>query len=88
MVALVGVNELKWPKICCNPSLGLATKTRTCKSVRQEGGLRDTSYIPESAGECERMNPHTPKVTPSWGIGVPMESRIFKEQLQIRWKIF
>jgi hypothetical protein len=28
------------------------------------------------------MNPHTPKWAPISGIGVPMDSRIFKEQLQ------
>jgi hypothetical protein len=28
------------------------------------------------------MNPHTPKATPTWGIRVPMDSQIFREQLQ------
>jgi hypothetical protein len=28
------------------------------------------------------MSPHTPKWTPTWGVGVLMESRIFKEQLK------
>ncbi len=41
------MNEFKWVKICCNLSFGLTTKARACKSVRQEGGPRDTSYIPE-----------------------------------------
>jgi len=35
-----------------------------------------------SAGECERMNPHTPKAIPTWGVGVSKDSQIFKEQLQ------
>jgi len=46
---------------CRNPSLGLATKARACKSAGQKGGLGSTSYIPGSARECERMSPHTPK---------------------------
>jgi hypothetical protein len=49
-------------KVCCyNPSLGLATKARVCKGARQEGSPRVTSHAPESVGECEGMNPHTPK---------------------------
>jgi len=32
--------------------------------------------------KCEGMNPQTPKATPTMGDGVPMESRIFKGQLQ------
>jgi hypothetical protein len=66
---------------CHNPSLGLTTKARACKSVGQERGLGSTSYTPGSARECERMNVHTPKWAPTWGVGVPMDSRIFKEQL-------
>jgi len=58
------------------------TKAKACKRARQEGDPRDTSYTPESAGECERMNLHTPKATPIWGVGVPKDSQIFREQLQ------
>jgi hypothetical protein len=47
--------------VCHNPNLGLATKARACKSARQEGSPGGTSYIPESARECERKNPHTLK---------------------------
>jgi len=28
------------------------------------------------------MNPHTPKVTPTWGVVVPMDFRVFRERLQ------
>jgi hypothetical protein len=28
------------------------------------------------------MNPHTPKGTPTLEVGIPMDSQIFKEQLQ------
>jgi len=38
-----------------------------------KGSLRSTSYTPESAGECEGMNLHTPKATPTWGVGVPID---------------
>jgi len=54
---------------CRNPNLGVTTKARACKRARQEGDLGGTSYTLGSAGECERMNPHTPKATPIWGVG-------------------
>jgi hypothetical protein len=42
--------------------------------------------------ECEGMNPHTPKWAPTLGVGVPMDSQIFKEWLHeskpIRLKSF
>jgi len=58
------------------------TKTRAYKRARQKGDPRGTSYTPESARECERMNPHTPKATPTWGVRISKDSRIFREQLQ------
>ncbi len=48
-------------RMCCNPSLGLATKARACKVAGQEGNPGVTSHTFENAKECERMNPHTPK---------------------------
>jgi len=50
------------------------TKAKACKSVGQKGGPGDTSCTPESARKYERMNPHTPNATPSWGVKVPMDS--------------
>jgi len=47
---------------------------RACKRARQEGDLGGTSYIPGSSRECERMNPHTLKATPTWGVGVSKDS--------------
>jgi hypothetical protein len=35
-----------------------------------------------SVGKCEGMNLHILKRTPTLGIGVPMDSRIFRKQLQ------
>ncbi len=67
---------------CRNPSLGLATKVRVYNGVGQEGSLGVTSQAPWSVGECERMNPHTPKWAPTLGVGLRMDSRIFRELLQ------
>jgi hypothetical protein len=65
--------------ICRNPSLGLATKARACKSAGQKGSSGVTFHAPESAKECEGTNLHTPKRTPTLGVGVPIDSRIFGE---------
>jgi hypothetical protein len=67
--------------MCHNPSLGLATKARTCKGVSQ-GSMGVTSHAPRSVGECEGMNPHTPKGAPILGVGVPLNFHIFIKQLQ------
>jgi len=40
------------------------------------------SHAPGSAKECEGKNLHTPKWTPMLGIGVPVDSRMFREWLQ------
>jgi len=67
------------PKIhligCHNPNLGLATKARGCKVAGQERKLRNER-------KCEGMNPHIPKGALTLGVGVPMDSQIFKERLQ------
>jgi hypothetical protein len=41
-----------------------------------------TFHAPRSARECEGMNPHTPKWTPTLGVEVPMDLWIFKGQFQ------
>jgi hypothetical protein len=57
-----------WMETCRNPSLGLITKARVYKNAGQDGGW-----------ESVRMNTHTPKRTPMLGIGVPLDSQIFRE---------
>jgi hypothetical protein len=66
---------------CRNLNLGLATKARACKGAIQEWSPRFTFHAPENARECEGMKPHTPKWTPIFRVGVPMDSWIFKGQL-------
>ncbi len=38
--------------------------------------------VQESAKECEGMNTHTPKATPTLGDEVPVDSQNFRERLQ------
>jgi hypothetical protein len=65
-----------------NLNLELATKARACKSAGQEGSPGVTFHAPRSVKECEGMNPHTFKGTPTLGVGLPMDSQIFRERLQ------
>ncbi len=59
-------------------ALGSRPKQRACKVTGQERSPGIMSHGPGSAKECERMNPHTHKATPTLGDGVPMESRVFR----------
>ncbi len=54
-------NYLQSFEYCRNPSLGLVTKARACKSVGQEGSLGVKFHALESVGKCEGMNRQTPK---------------------------
>jgi hypothetical protein len=47
--------------------------------AKSEVGI--TFHVPGNVGECEGMNPHTPKWAPILGVGVLMDSQIFREQL-------
>jgi len=60
---------------CHNPSLRLATKAKGLQGCGPRGSPGVTSHTPGSVRKCEGMNPHTPKVTPTLGDGVAMESR-------------
>jgi len=55
------------------------TNARACEGAGQKGSPRVTFHAFESVKKCEGMNPHTPKCTPTLGVGVPVDSRIFKE---------
>ncbi len=68
--------------VCCNPSLGFAIKTRALLAkVQAKSEDRKSHFILSGVEECEKMNPHTPKWTPTLGIGVPMDFRIFRRWL-------
>ncbi len=73
--------ELMWPIMCHNPSLGLATKERAYKGAGQKWSSRVTFHAPESVRDYEGMNPHIPKWAPTLGVGVPMDFQIFKGRL-------
>jgi len=65
-----------------NPSLGLATKARACEGACQVWSPGSTFHVPGSVGECEGMNPHTPKWTPTFGVGILMDSWIFENNFK------
>jgi hypothetical protein len=64
--------------MCRNPSLGLMTKVSSCKGACQEWIPRVTFHGPKSIGECEGMNPHTPKWASTLGVRVSMDSWFFR----------
>jgi hypothetical protein len=65
---------------CChNRSLKFATKVKVYKVASQEGSPGVTTHAPESVEKCEGMNPHTPKGVSTLGVGVSMDSQIFKK---------
>ncbi len=69
-------------KSCCNPSFGFAIKGKACKNASQDWNLGVTFHAPRNLGKCDGMNLHIPKWAPALGIKVPMDSWIFREQLQ------
>jgi len=71
---------LKVVGFCHNPNLGLATKARGYKVAGQEGSSGVMLHAPRSVRECEGINPHTPKATPTLGVRVLVHSQMFKEK--------
>jgi hypothetical protein len=65
-----------------NLSLGFVTKTRACKGAGQKWSSGVTFHVPKSVGECEGLSPHTPKWTPTLGVGVLMDFKNFRGRLQ------
>jgi hypothetical protein len=63
---------------CRNPSLEFATKARACKSAGQEGSSKVTFHASGNAKECEGMNPHTSKGTPTLGVRISVDSKFSK----------
>jgi hypothetical protein len=66
--------------LCRNPSLGLATKAKGLQGCGPRGSPGVTSHTPGSVRECEGVNPHTPKATPTLGDRVSMDFQNFIEQ--------
>jgi len=57
-------------------------KARVYKVAGQEGSPGVMLHAIGSARKCEGIDPHNPKGTPTLGVGVPVDSRMFKKQLQ------
>jgi hypothetical protein len=70
-----------WKITCHNPNLGLVTKAKAFKGASQEGSSGITFLVHGSVGKCEGMNSHTPKWVFTLGVGIPMDSIIFRRRL-------
>jgi hypothetical protein len=66
-------------------TLALTTQVLGSQPKQRHGKVRTESATRKShlhSWKCEGMNSHTPKLTPTLWIGIPMESQIFKEGFQ------
>jgi hypothetical protein len=68
--------------LCHNPSLGLATKARACKGAGQEWAWESHFMLPKVQENVRGWTSHNPKWVPTLGLGVPMDSQIFRRWLQ------
>jgi hypothetical protein len=68
-------------KIITTLALGLQPRQGLAKVRAKKWSLGVTFHAPGSVGKCEGMNSHTPKWAPILGVGLLMDSRIFREQL-------
>jgi hypothetical protein len=66
---------------CYNPRFGLTTKAKACEGAGQERSLGVTFCVLEIIEKSEGMNHHIPKWTLTLGVGVRMDSQIFKRKL-------
>jgi len=55
------------------------TKAKGCKVVGQEGSPGVMLHAPRSVREWEGIGPHIPKGTPTLGVGVSVDSQMFRE---------
>jgi len=66
---------------CRNPNFGLVTKARVCKVAGQEGSRELYNILP-GVWEGVREWTLTPQGSSTLGVEVPVDSRIFRGQLQ------
>jgi hypothetical protein len=73
----------KYGNVCvATLTLGLQPRQGLAKvQAKSEAWESHFMLRPRSVGECEGMNPHTPKWSPTLGVRVPKDSRIFRGQL-------
>jgi len=62
--------------------LGLRPRQGLAKVWAERRILGITFHVPKSVEQCEGMNPNIPKWAPTLGIGIPMDSQIFREVFQ------
>jgi hypothetical protein len=85
------VSTYKFMKYVATLALGSWPRQRLAKVRAKKRSLGVTSHAPESAKECEGMNPHTPKRTPILRIGILVDFWIFRDdwggQNSLHWGV-
>jgi len=66
-------------KVASQEEGSLRVKAKALQGCGLRGSWGVTSHTPGSVKECEGVNTHTPKATPTLGDGVPVDSRNFRE---------
>jgi len=69
---------------CHNPSLGLMTNAKAYKGVGQKKNPGFTFHAPRSVGGCEGTKSHTPKSSPTLGIGIPMAFKFSENNYKVK----
>jgi hypothetical protein len=69
--------------LCHDPNLRLATKAKGLQGCgpRLSPGIAFSCLGSAKECECEGKKPHTPRWTPMLGVGVPVDSWMFREWL-------
>ncbi len=65
---------------CHNLNLWLMTNLKAYKGAGQEWSPRVKFYAHGGVGECEALNPRTPKWAPTLGVRAPMDFQIFRRK--------
>jgi hypothetical protein len=75
------LNSINCKKYCRNPSLGLTTKARACKGAGQKGSMGVLSCFRKYKKVWKNEHSHS-QLSSHLGVGVLMDSWIFKKQSQ------
>ncbi len=81
--AMARANQGRFHIAHCVAILSLGSRPRQgVAKLRAKGTPEVMPHVPGSARECEGIDPHAPKGTPTLGVGVSVYSRIFRTRLQ------
>jgi hypothetical protein len=69
-------------KICHDLNFKFVTKAKAMERCELRVQFGSHIHTFGRIGECEGMNPHTPKWVFIWGVGIPMDSQNFRKPFE------